>query len=58
MAPWDELLGILKSAREERAENDAEPPVACPVHGDPLEAARGVLHCPMGHVVDPDSNRY
>lgn len=49
---WDQLAGILRSAREERLANDALPPTACPVHGEPLDAARGVLHCPVGHIVD------
>jgi hypothetical protein len=49
---WDGLLGTLRAARDEAIENAAEVPVACPIHGEPLDAVRGVLHCPVGHIVD------
>lgn len=55
---WDFLLGILRADREERAADAALPPVACPVHGEPLDAVRGVLHCPVGHLVSADRTIY
>lgn len=55
---WDFLLGILRANREEQAAERAIPPVACPIHGEPLEAARGVLHCAVGHLVDADRTIY
>lgn len=51
---WDQLLGIIRADRDERAADEAQPPVACPVHGDVLQEARGVLHCPMGHIVSTE----
>lgn len=42
---WYGLLGILDEIRQNHAEQVAAPPVACPLCGEPLEAARGVLHC-------------
>jgi hypothetical protein len=51
---WDSLLGVLAAARGDAA-FDAERiahPLDCPVHGWPLERARGVLHCRFGgHVL-------
>jgi hypothetical protein len=55
---WNQLLGILRTAREEAAANEALPPVACPIHGEPLDSARGVLHCPVGHLVSSDGTIY
>jgi hypothetical protein len=55
---WDGLLGILRAAREEFLENERAVPVACPVHGEPLQAVRGVLHCAVGHLVDRDGTIY
>lgn len=52
---WNQLLSILNAAQEEARDNAAQEPIACPVHGDPLEKARGVLHCPMGHIVEEGS---
>lgn len=49
---WNQLLSILRQDREERAADEAEPPIACPVHGEPLDSVRGVLHCRVGHIVD------
>jgi hypothetical protein len=51
---WDQLLGIIRADRDEREADEAQSPIACPLHGDVLDHARGVLHCPMGHIVDPD----
>lgn len=51
---WDTLLGIIRADRQERAARDALPPEACPLHGNILQTARGVLHCAMGHIVSPD----
>lgn len=48
---WNDLLGVLQTVRAEADANAAGPKVACPLHGDPLDKVRGVLHCPMGHVV-------
>lgn len=42
-----ELLYILKEARRAAEEDRAQPPTACPNDGEPLERARGVLHCPF-----------
>jgi len=45
---WDQLLNIWKSNEAEQRELAAARPVACPFDGEPLEEARGVLHCPCG----------
>jgi hypothetical protein len=42
---WYGLLSILDEIRQTTAEELAMPPTACPRCGEPLEAARGVLHC-------------
>lgn len=55
---WEALLGIIRTDRAERAADEALPPVACPVHGEPLKSARGVLHCAVGHFVGQDSTIY
>lgn len=45
---WDQLHSILKNAREEARQLDAEPPVACPNDGTPLLTdAHGNLRCPF-----------
>lgn len=49
---WNGLLGILRTAQQERLDNEATPPIACPVHGEPLDSVRGVLHCAVGHIVE------
>jgi hypothetical protein len=45
---FDPLLAIFKEQAEEQRQLAAAPPVACPFDGEPLEEARGVLHCPWG----------
>lgn len=43
---WETLLSISRENAEYRRE-ELKPPVACPLCGEPLESARGVLHCPF-----------
>lgn len=42
---WEALKAILDEARSEGERQRVEKPVACPHCGEPLQAARGVLHC-------------
>ena len=42
---WNQLLSILESSVDDIEEQLREPPIACPEDGEPLRAARGVLHC-------------
>lgn len=42
---WYGLLDVLREVRQVLAEERAAPLVACPNDGEPLESARGVLHC-------------
>jgi hypothetical protein len=42
---WQGLLDILNDIRAETAQQLMQPPIACPRCGEPLETARGVLHC-------------
>jgi len=50
---WESFLSIVREAAQTAAEERARPPSACPTDGEPLESARGVLHCPFcGHVAD------
>lgn len=58
VAGWDGLLGILRTARQEFEENEARIPEACPLHGEPLDEVRGLLHCSVGHFVDRDGSIY
>lgn len=46
----EQLLAILKEAREMAAEDRAAPLVDCPVCGHTLdENSTGVINCPFGH---------
>lgn len=43
---WDQLLSIIRQAREEVATAQTEPPTACPNDGEPLtRGPNGELHC-------------
>lgn len=44
---WETLLSISREARQLVDEERRRPLVACPLCGEPLESARGVLHCPF-----------
>lgn len=47
---WETLLDIYRTARDEREQREALPPVACPIDGEPLEEnSEGVLNCPAGN---------
>lgn len=47
---WDQLVEICREARERRAAEDAEPPVACPLDGEVLmiHPTTGERRCPSG----------
>lgn len=47
---WNSLLGVLAAARADAAfdQERLRHPLDCPLHGWPLERARGVLHCKFG----------
>ncbi len=47
---WESLLGVLEAARGDAAvDRERERnPLDCPIHGWPLERARGMLHCKFG----------
>lgn len=42
---WDTLRAITREARQLAEAERARTPVACPNDGEPLQKARGVLHC-------------
>ena len=43
---FNQLLDLFKRATQEQQELKAQPPVACPNDGEPLETGpRGELHC-------------
>lgn len=44
---WEQLLSIIRTSREEAAENRARPPEACPNDGEPLrqDPVTGRLRC-------------
>ncbi|MEU0465023.1 hypothetical protein ABZ215_13550 [Amycolatopsis sp. NPDC006131] len=45
---WYGLLAIAQEAAAERAAEKAQPPVACPNDGEPLQTGPdGRLHCPF-----------
>ncbi len=46
---WDQLTSISEEARETRQRELAEPPVACPFDGEPLDIKDGIRHCPLGN---------
>lgn len=55
---WNQLLTILQTSRSEAEDNASQKPIACPVHGEPLDTGTDPteLHCPVGHFVDADYN--
>src|SRR3546814_18318078 len=48
---WHGLLGILSTAQQDRRDHGDTPPIACPVHGEPLASARGLLHLAVVHKI-------
>ena len=52
---WYGLLDIFREAAQIAADERSRPPVACPNDGQPLEHARGVLHCPYDGWIDDGS---
>ncbi len=46
---WDQLLAIAELNAEELAQARDTPPTGCPICGEPLDEARNVLHCRLGH---------
>jgi hypothetical protein len=43
---WEQLADIAREAAAYRAEEESQPPAACPNDGEPLETGpRGELHC-------------
>ena len=47
---WDQLKAITDEAKAVRQKQMSEPPVACPIDGEPLEInSRGVRNCPLGN---------
>jgi hypothetical protein len=45
---WNQLSDIYREAADDRRDEEARPPEACPHDGTPLEAGpRGELHCPF-----------
>jgi hypothetical protein len=44
---WEQLVSIMRQAKEEAADRRRLPPMDCPNDGEPLQAGPGgVLHCP------------
>jgi len=44
---WRALQGVLTTIRQERQDEDARRPVACPNDGEPLKVSiHGVVYCP------------
>lgn len=54
---WYGLLGILHEAAQIAQDERSRPPEACPNDGQPLEHARGVLHCSYDGWIDDGSWR-
>lgn len=50
---WEQLLTIAQLNAEELLRARNTPPADCPICGGPLDKARNVLHCPMGHWEGP-----
>lgn len=50
---WEQLLAIDEVNRQELLSALNTPPVDCPICGGPLDEARNLLHCPMGHWEGP-----
>lgn len=50
---WEQLLAIDEVNRQELLSALNTPPADCPICGGPLDEARNVLHCPMGHWEGP-----
>lgn len=47
---WEQLTDILQQNRREAEMHLADPPVACPFDGEPLDIrADGVRNCPLGN---------
>lgn len=45
---WRQLISIYQDAADTRAQEDTDPPTACPNDGEPLESGpNGELHCPF-----------
>jgi len=42
-----QFLSILKEAKQMAAEDKRQPPVACPICGEPIKQARGIIYCPF-----------
>lgn len=52
---WEQLGAIAEEIRTRRAIEDATPPVACPLDGEPLEQTTRGLHCKFhGGLIDQD----
>lgn len=45
---WDQLVSLYRAAADELAQEQADPPAACPNDGQPLETGpNGELWCPF-----------
>lgn len=47
--PNQQLLDILKEARQLAAEDRQRPITECPCCGEPLQFRNGIGNCPLGH---------
>jgi len=45
--PWETLKAIRDQGREDAAEAERDPPVACPKDGTILDVKDGIRHCPF-----------
>ena len=51
---WEQLQAIIAGDRTERAFNDSQPPVACPIDGEILEIrGNDTRNCPLGNYTYP-----
>ena len=47
---WEQLQAIAREDRATRQQEDADPPVACPIDGEVLDIhPRGRRNCPLGN---------
>ncbi len=46
---WDQLSAIAALNAAELAQARDTPLTGCPICGEPLDEARSVLHCRLGH---------
>ena len=58
MSMGDDLMAIIKEAREIQEQDAQKPLIDCPVCGTRLDKnSRGAVNCPLGHFYAPTDAR-